>query len=393
MQRYFDVLKRRNILLLIVSSVNLSFFHGFLHWFLPMQLVIRGGAALAGVALAVANIDDVVCSFIGGLLADRYGRKTVILPSTLLYPIGSVFLLLSFGHDGLLWIFAAIVIFLGVTSISHGPISAMVAESVGEKSLGTAFSLFLILSCIARSFGSLFFGAISEDEILASSIILLLSIACFTTMLFLRETLVRGEREPIKFPLTLRAIGLSITQLTTLALFIVFHGLAHGVSGYYYPPYLNEQLRLDEEAIGLVYAILPISYMILQPIAGYVTDKYGVLGPLIVGNAISGVFLLAFCFSPIATIAVVLMVISASLGTFHAAGYGALVAKLSSRGRATLYGGLGSVWSTMFIVGPVVGGLLYGADRVLPFLVASVLFMLTVPFVRALAREARAQNL
>ena len=51
---YVAVLKDRNILLLVTSSITLSMAMGFLAWFLPLTLAEVGGALAVGACFAIA---------------------------------------------------------------------------------------------------------------------------------------------------------------------------------------------------------------------------------------------------------------------------------------------------------------------------------------------------
>ncbi|AAM25857.1 MFS family permease [Caldanaerobacter subterraneus subsp. tengcongensis MB4] len=50
---------------------------------------------------------------------------------------------------------------------------------------------------------------------------------------------------------------------------------------------------------------------------------------------------------------------------------------LESRFRATIYSGMMAVWNMMFILGPVVGSILYSSSPKLTFFVASTLLLVT----------------
>ncbi|AAM25393.1 MFS family permease [Caldanaerobacter subterraneus subsp. tengcongensis MB4] len=88
--------------------------------------------------------------------------------------------------------------------------------------------------------------------------------------------------------------------------------------------------------------------------------------------------MLIFAFTYIPFIAIFTMIASSELGVFHSIGYDVMMAKLSeNRFRATIYSGMMAIWNAMFIIGPVIGGVLYSGNPRLTFFVTSILLLIT----------------
>ena len=400
MRQYASLLRERNILILLASSVALSLFRGPVAWVLPLLLMKKGGPLLVGVSFAVANMDDTVFAFIGGLLGDRYGRKPVVIASTAFYSVGCLLLLLSLLLHGFLSqvvAFSATICLYGMTGVSSGPSGAIVAESVKEQSLGQAFSLLSMASVAARALGSLVLGFVYVRTPVGTALVaLLLSLAALVANLFLRETLEpRHDNRHLCFRSHMsKTVGTIRSALVAtfipLAVIVVCNGLAHGISGNYYPPYFRISLNLDEATIGIVYSIMAVIQSLLLPLAGWFADRFGFSATLALGNVGTGLAVLVFALSSSRSLAVPATIVSGGLGVFHEIGHSVATAKSSDRSfRSTLYGGMNALWNAMFVWGPFVGGLLYALKPVLPFAVTAALFLASIIPILALRRAMR----
>lgn len=356
----------------------------------------KGGPLLVGLSFAIANVDDTILAFVGGGLADKYGRKPFLIFSALFYLLGSLLFLLSLPLHGLLaqiLLFLVTVCLYGMTGISSAPASAIVAESVDSKELGKSFSLLFTASLLARALGSLTLGVIYEKNALAAGcVILALSLIAVISRLFLRETLKLNQARVRSswgtyFKETLKQTRdlLGVASLVYLMFFVICNGLAHGISGNYYAPYLEDVLDMDEAILGSIFSALTLLQLVFTPVAGWLVDRRGDLIALVLGNVAAGVFVLVFALSRSSVVAIPAMLISAGLGVFHGIGYNTMVARLSEQNfRATLYGSLEAVWNAMFVLGPFIGGVLYLGNPALPFVITSALLLLTLISIRRL---------
>lgn len=373
---------------------------GALPWLLPILLLESGGPLFLGVAFAVANIDDAVMAFIGGGLADRYGRKKVLLFSRLMYVCGACLLLLStlvggpIGHGA---VFAAVIFLYGMSGISSGPGSALLVESVKSHSVGKAFSLFGSSSLFFRSLGSAALGiTYQRSPLLAAWVIVLASSISMLLMFGIRETR-RTEaaqaEESVRahFVNTFRRIGqLGTLGLIPLILLVVGNGLGHGVCGNYFAPFLEEFHAISPAMLGGVFSTIPLFQAFLMFPAGWLVDRRGPLPSLVIGNVAAGAWVLVLGVVKSASLAMAGTALSGVLGVFHGIGYRTVVAKLSDdRMRATLFGALEALWDTMFIVGPVVGGALYGLHQALPFITGGTILLAALLPICMLNHRAR----
>jgi MFS family permease len=386
---YILILRSRNIGIFISSSCILSFMGGPLRWLLPILLLESGGPLFLGFAFAIANIDDTVMAFIGGVLADRYGRKKVLLFSRLMYVHGACLLLLSMlvgGTIGRGAVFAAVFFLYGMTGVSSGPGPALLAESIEPHYTGRAFSLLNSSSLVFRSLGSAALGIIYQRSSLSAAWVIVLASSISTLLIFgireTRRTEVAQTEESVgaHFVNTFRRIGqLGTLGLIPLILLVVGNGLGHGVCGYYFAPFLEEFHAISPAMLGGVFSMIPVFQALLMFLAGWLVDRGGPFLSLVIGNVVAGAWVLLLGMVKSTGLAMTATVLSGALGAFHGIGYETVVAKLSDeRMRATLFGTLTALWNTMFIVGPVVGGALYGIHQPLPFIAAGTILLATL---------------
>lgn len=399
---YAPILQVRNVRLLVASSCVLAFMRGPLPWLLPILLLQMGGPLFLGAALAVANVDDTVMSFVGGVLADRYGRKPVLVFSRLMYACGTGLLASSMLVGGAFSrgaLFAAVVFLYGMTGVSPGPGSAILAESVEPHYVGRTFSLASSFSLLFRSLGSAALGLIYHQSGIAASFVLIsLAFVSMVLMLLVEETLRSrtGQTSGLvgHFVGTFRRIGrLGALSLIPLLLLVVGNGLGHGVVGNFFSPFLKEIHGVSPAVLGGAFAAIPLLQAMLMLPAGWLVDRRGPFLALVIGNVAVGGWVLLLGAVRSVSLAIAAVVVSGCLGAFHGVGYNTAVAKLSEdRMRAALFGSLDTLWNAMFIVGPLVGGTLYGLHPSLTFLVAGSVLLLTLLPIMKLRFVARSQG-
>ncbi|HHW58446.1 MAG TPA: MFS transporter [Clostridia bacterium] len=387
---YFSLLCKRNIVIMVSSNMAIGLMDGPMRWLLPLLLMEKGGPFLVGLSFSIANFGDTVIAIFGGQFSDRFGRKKMLVISSLFYTIGSCFLLFAFWQGGLIFIIIGMIatIFIyGLSGISSGSTLALITESISDEDAGKALSLVSFGGLMGRILGSSFIGILFKTKPVEALIVMTVFSAISVLLrLQLKETLQlksigRGISLIGHLKDTVNAVKMlgSFCILSIIAL-IGLNGLSLSICGNYYSPYLTENFGLDSAKIGVIFSVLGVIQLILTPVAGIIVDRYdyGFLNSLILGNVLSGAFLLVFALTHLPFVAVLAVIVSSGLGVFHSIGYDVMMAKISeNRFRATIYSGMMAVWNMTFILGPVVGSILYSSNPKLTFFVASILLLVT----------------
>jgi FSR family fosmidomycin resistance protein-like MFS transporter len=137
--------------------------------FLPLFLQGQGIELQTGsMILTVFLASGAVAGLYGGHLSDRFGRKRIIVYSSLLYPVLAVMMIYFQGP--LLWIFAAA---SGAALLASFSVTIVLAQELMPKHLGLASGLMLGLSFGTGGLGSALSGYLADKYGLAQTFWLL----------------------------------------------------------------------------------------------------------------------------------------------------------------------------------------------------------------------------
>lgn len=126
--------------------------------FLPLYLTERGAALwVAGGALTLLQASGVLGALLGGMLSDRVGRRAVLFVSILLT---SLCLLAFTAASG--WVMAVLLILLGLSMLSLGPVVMAIVYENYPGSRAMANGTFMSTAFLARAFGVLAVGAAAD---------------------------------------------------------------------------------------------------------------------------------------------------------------------------------------------------------------------------------------
>jgi MFS family permease len=132
-----EVFKSRNVLVLTLTR-TLSMFMGSLWWPFQALYILELGASKQnlGMILTLQSITELIIQIPGGILTDKWGRRKVIVLSTLLR-LASNLIFISAFH----WTHIAPALILGSAVIISVPASsALLAESISSENVSTGFA-------------------------------------------------------------------------------------------------------------------------------------------------------------------------------------------------------------------------------------------------------------
>jgi DHA1 family multidrug resistance protein-like MFS transporter len=176
----------RNVGFMTVSLVTLSAAFtrtGAIFAVVPLMGVERLSLAPAeiGFAITVGNMFNLACVAFSGILADRYGRKAVIVPGCLLAGVAFV----SFAYAGSYSMFVLSAVFWGVgTALSGNGSSAYAADQAPPGGNGTTMGIYRMLSDFGYVAGPALLGWVAEVVGAESSLLFAAAMAVFAVLPF-----------------------------------------------------------------------------------------------------------------------------------------------------------------------------------------------------------------
>lgn len=307
---------RVDLLLLILSRVTRSFAAGFVAVIIGLYYAndLHLSLTLIGILFGSGAIGTPLITLFLGRIADKYGRKWILMISLSFLPIALSILLVT-TYFPLLMLSAAIGGFGiagglvgGGVGASAAPMqSALLAEKTNSVNRTAVFSLFTITSALSGSAGALLANIHSYH--LLFSLAVVISLGSVVSIIPLKEDYRRSVKTPestAKNAAHRRENRKIIAKFATTG---SLNGSAQGFIIPFIPIILESRFLMPNGQIGDLFAIggvMTASFMGLTP---YLTRKLGFVRMIMATRSVSTGFLLAFPFASGAALASVFYVV------------------------------------------------------------------------------------
>jgi len=262
-----------------ISSINPAY-QSFID-----ELVKGSHIALGGI-LSVALLASSLVSIGGGFLADKYGRKRVLLLGIVFCCLGAI---AYFRTETIIVLLIAAIFSTVGTSIILSTMTAMTAESVAERRRASAFGYVETLRAVGTVLGPLVGGCMWATYGIRSPFLFaftMYSLALIGVLLLLKETH-KGERHTRIFPWKLseiKQIHRSLPDsrslyMLVLAQIVISFGVSVGGSVSY--NYADKVIMAQPLEISIIIS-LPTAISIIAMIpAATISDRVGRIPPLL----------------------------------------------------------------------------------------------------------------
>jgi MFS family permease len=169
-----------------------------LWWSLYLLEVLNTPLVIIGLLSSVQNTAQILFQLPGGMLADRIGRKKVIVLGTGLRVLGPVLLVLAPTWQ---WVIPGVIL-NSVAYLYLPAFNALIADSLPKEKRGTAFGAYRTVTSVPNIVMPIISGVFMDTLGIARGIrmglymyIVAASVAMLVRALFLRETLVRSGED------------------------------------------------------------------------------------------------------------------------------------------------------------------------------------------------------
>ncbi len=399
-----------NYMILIISWIMMDFAGELPGTYYPDYVIQLGGSATViglivfGSLVALASVQ-----FIGGFLADKYGRRWLV--STFTFGLAAGYMLYAIAPSWQFILAGAII--QNLCLVYQPALNAIMMDSLPPEKRGMGFSflnLIMSVSTTPAPVVALFlvasYGSITGMRI-AYVIVTLLFLAAAMVRLKLKESIKNPEKRDLKqvlssYPTALReSIGVwkSLPRSTlylffsemimrtlvamTQMLFLVYAFYVLQIGGTplpeLYTPQIDPALQIARVRWGYVMIVLFLTMIITSYPVGKVLDKHGRKIPLIISGLLMIPAALLFVYGNYITIYITMPLVGLSM-LLGFSSYQTLFTDLvpqALRGKAT--GSMNFFVYISMAIGGVIGGILY--DTISPQLPFLMMALLAIPAV------------
>jgi len=320
------------------------------------------GMATVGILFAAFSVSGFVGNALGGALADRMGRRTVIIASLLLSSLSA----LGMGFAPTLLVFALVSVIVGTLGNIGGPAhEAVVADLLPEEKRAEGYGIIRVIFNVAVIIAPPIAGLLVAHSYLTLFIVdaVISIISAAIVFFFLPET--KPAAHPDAKPETMKQTFAGYRRVFRDTPFVLFIGVSVMMTLVYMNMntslgvYLRDYKGLPELGYGTLLSINAIIVVVLQ---FWVTRKLEKFKPLTMMAA--GTFLYAIGFAMYGVVSGFVLFVTAmviiTIGEMVVAPFQqsivASYAPENMRGRYMAVSGL--TWSVAFTVGPYFSGLL-----------------------------------
>ncbi len=284
-----DVLGNRNILSISLTTSLYSLVQMGWNPFWPKYMKDNLGATAIAIGLvsSITTAENMIFQLPGGILADRYGRKRIIVWGTLLRVFSPLIYLLAPSWE---WIILGAV-FNGIASLYMPAFTSIVADSMPERRRGAGYGAYSMITSLPQAFSPIIGGLVMDRYGYVEGVktFLFLQVAVCFLMVFIRwryteETLkskvmrrrsMRLDTHMMReFPPSIKVMMIvSLLGSVSIRLVMDFTNL-----------YALEVVKLTNTQLGLVQSLVGLISSTLALPGGMLSDRYGRKGNIMLSR-------------------------------------------------------------------------------------------------------------
>lgn len=289
-----DVLSNRNILTISITSGIWSMMgQGYRpFWALYLQDFLGASVTNIGIFSMISTAESLLFQLPGGLIADRYGRKRLIIFGSILRTFGPVLYLLAPSWE---WVIPGAIV-AGTTSLYMPAFHAIIAESLPSKRRGSGYGVYNTITRIPLIIAPLMGGILVDSYGLYTGVRIFLMLQIAVSALgvivryhYIKETVVHssGKRPPIvPNAKTFRELPRPIFIMMIVSIIGSFSGR---LVFDYTNLYALDILKITPTQLGIITSVAALVQMVLTLPSGMLSDKYGRKNNIMVSRVVAPV--------------------------------------------------------------------------------------------------------
>ncbi len=289
-----EVFSNKNILAISITSAMWSMVQGGYRPFWTLYLQDHLGASITNIGIfsMISTAESLLFQLPGGLIADRYGRKKIIIFGSFLRTLGPILYFMAPSWE---WVIPG-ALASGMTSLYMPAFTAIVAESLPSKRRGSGYGVYNTITRIPRIIAPLIGGIIIDSLGLYEGVRVLLmvqigvsTLTVIIRYLTIKETIVHksGKRPPmIPNSETFRGLPRPIFVMMVVSVISSFSGR---LVMDYTSLYALDILKISYTQLGVIGSIAGLVQTVLTLPSGMLSDKYGRKNNIMVSRVVSPV--------------------------------------------------------------------------------------------------------
>ncbi len=410
-----QVFSNRNVLAISTTNMLYQIFNGLwqLWWTLYLIDELNTPIYIVGFLATIQSGSSILFQLPGGILADRIGRKKVIIFGTGLRVIAPIFLFTARSWQ---WVVPGVIL-NATTSIYMPAFSALIAESLPKERRGTAFGAYRMMTSIPGIFMPVVSGYYLEVMGVAKGVRIGLMmftvaalIATVVRAIFLEETFDPQARRAEASKEKSRSDGLWATfkrqHKTVYAMLgvAIISRFAMNMTWTFLSYYAVDVLNLTTTQYGMLQSVATLISTPLLLVSGMIADRFGRMPCILLARGLGpfdslSLLLIKDYNQLLAAYSVIGVAGGLGGGRIRGGGYmggpawQALITDIVPQAdRGKVLGLMGTITGIASLPGPALGGYLYESNPNTLLALGAGLEALVIPIILLFVKEPKSEE-
>jgi MFS family permease len=382
-----------------------------LWWSLYLIEELNTPVTIVGLLATIQNTSRILFQLPGGVLADRIGRKKVIVYGTAMLVISPIFLIIA---KSWVWVLPGMIL-KAVASLYMPAFNAIIAESLPKDRRGAAFGAYRMITSIPQIFMPVVSGYYLDMMGIGRGVrmgLMMFTIAAAVATLirkvFLVETLDKEEYiddlKPNENNSTIKTLQNQPKVIWAMLAVSVISGFAMRMTWTFLAPYAYEHVGLSTTQYGLLQSVAMAISVPLYLLSGVLADKFGRVPCILLARGLGpfdslSLWLFADYNQLLGAYSVIGIAQGLGGGRIRSGGFmggpawQALIADIvPSKDRGKVMGLMGTISGIISVPGSYLGGWLYDYNPDLLLLSGSILEAMQVPLLLLFVKDVKKKN-